>query len=103
MIMLDQIFYTDKEDKLFLSGDALLEQTDWEFSNAVINRIGTDSVREMSFAGDRRTRFVYFRTETGLFSFSWEKKTGVIVFSEQIQFERNRQKAWKFVIGWQPE
>jgi hypothetical protein len=91
--MLDTIFYTDKEDKLFLSGDALLEQTDWEFANVVISRIGTDPVKEMTFGGDRRTRFVYFKTAAGYFSFAWDKQR--LLFSEQVK--RN----WKFVIGWQ--
>jgi hypothetical protein len=94
--MLDTIFHADTDDKLFLNGDALLEQTDWEFANVVISRIGTDPVKEMSFGGDRRAKFVYFKTPSGYFSFAWDKSAQTILFSEQVK--RN----WKFVIGWRP-
>lgn len=94
--MLDTIFYTDKDDQLLLSGDSLLEQTDWEFANVVISRIGEDPVKEMTFGGDRRAKFVYFKTAAGQFSFAWDKEAQTILFSEQIK------RDWKFVIGWKP-
>lgn len=90
--MLDKIFHKIN-DQLHLNGDWLLEETDWEFSNVVVSRIGTDPIKELSFGGDRRAKFVYFRTAAGYFSFAWDKQH--LLFSEQVKRE------WKFVIGWQ--
>ncbi|MEN1990815.1 hypothetical protein [Paenibacillus hubeiensis] len=94
--MIDEIFCKDDKDQLHLNGDVLLEKTDWEFANVVVSRIGEERVKEMSFGGDRRTKFVYFRTAAGLFSFAWDSKAGALLFSEQVK------RDWKFVIGWQP-
>lgn len=91
--MLKEIFHT-VDDALTLNGDALLQQTDWEFSNAVISRTGTGPVKEMSFGGDRRAKFVYFKTAAGYFSFAWDKAAGQLIFSEQVK------RDWRFVIGW---
>lgn len=96
MTMIDKIFYSDETDQLRLSGDALLEHTDWEFANEVVSRIGEDPVKEMTFGGDRRTSFVYFKTAAGYFSFAWDKRAQTLLLSEQIK------RHWKFVIGWKP-
>lgn len=97
-MILEQIF-ARKDDRLCVDREALLMETSAEFveraaaAGAILERID-----EIKFGdADRRRRFVYFRSAAGTwFSFAEEKKTGLLILSQE------RRNGWEAIVGWQP-
>lgn len=105
--MIDKLFMTEGDNLLF-DTETVRSLTDSDFVGHVLSRLRGYYVRGMKVGGDRRLQFVYFTMAAGYdfrlpdkhYSFSYEKKTDTLIFSEQIR--KGKRLVWKFVVGWKP-
>lgn len=96
--MIDKLFAVTDQDDLVFNTAEMSQLTDTQFVDLVNSKLQGARVESMKAAGDRRVKFVYFATVFGYYSFSHEKKTNTLIFSEQIR--KGKKLDWKFVVGW---
>lgn len=93
--MIDKLFRKQGENVLEIDYENLLQQTDLQFVDVLQEWIADKPITEMRLQGDRREKFVYFKSENKYYSFSYDVKKRQLLFSRQTGYRK-----WAFVVGW---